>query len=73
MANEDAEIRVNSIEELELPKRKSEAVIGEGAYACVKLVFHKRLKRWFALKQLDLEKNLQRMTKEKRVRFLVKI
>lgn len=62
----EAEVRVESIQELELPE-KSKRFLGEGAYASVKLVFHKRLKRWFALKQIDLKKNVQRLTMEKKV------
>ena len=64
--SEEDDIRVESIKELEFPE-KSKRHLGEGAYASVSLVFHKRLKRWFALKQIDLARNEQRLTKEKKV------
>ena len=64
----EQEVRVESIQELEFPE-KSKRRLGEGAYASVSLVFHKRLKKWFALKQIDLNKNVSRLSKDKKVRF----
>lgn len=66
---DDDNIRVESVNELELP-HKSKRLLGEGSYASVKLVFHKRLKRWFALKQINLNKDVQRMPKQKRVTLI---
>lgn len=53
----EEKVHVESIQELEFPE-KCKRKLGEGAYASVILVFHKRLKEWFALKQIDLKKDV---------------
>lgn len=61
------DIRVDSIKDLELPE-KSKRVLGEGAYASVKLVYHKKVKDWFALKQINLKKDSRSLDFKKKVR-----
>ena len=51
MDNKD--VRVNSITDLEFPKNKIRD-LGEGASGCVKLVRHKKLDKFFALKQVNV-------------------
>lgn len=51
-----SEVKVNSISELEFPKNDKK-YLGEGASGCVKLVRHKRLDKFFALKQMSIEKS----------------
>jgi serine/threonine protein kinase len=64
---ESEEVKVNSIRELEFPNNEKK-YLGEGASGCVKLVRHKRLDRFFALKQISLEKQTNsRMSQEKKV------
>lgn len=66
MANNE-EVKVNSISELEFPKNEKK-YLGEGASGCVKLVRHKRLDKYFALKQMSVEKqNINRVSQEKKV------
>jgi hypothetical protein len=61
------EVKVNSISELEFPKNEKK-YLGEGASGCVKLVRHKRLDKFFALKQMSVEKSANsRVSQEKKV------
>ena len=61
------EIRIKSINELEVVGG-SNKVLGQGAYAKVKLVKLKKTGQLYALKELDLTKETSsRTSKEKRV------
>ena len=61
------EIRIKSISELELVGGQNK-ILGQGAYAKVRLVKLKRTGQLFALKELDLNKDtLSKASKEKRV------
>lgn len=60
------EVKVNSISELEFPKNERK-YLGEGASGCVKLVRHKRLDKYFALKQMNVEKLSTSRSQEKKV------
>ena len=62
----EKEIQVKSIEELKFPKNKSDH-LGEGSYAKVKLCLHTTSNRWFALKIINLKKNVHRFSDKKRV------
>lgn len=64
------EIRIKSINELEFVEGKSK-LLGQGAYASVRLVRLKRTGQLYALKELDLTKETNsRMPQEKRVASL---
>lgn len=60
------EVKVNSISELEFPKNEKK-YLGEGASGCVKLVRHKRLDKFFALKQMNVEKSANSRSQDKKV------
>lgn len=67
MSTSAEEIRIKSINELEVVGGANK-VLGQGAYAKVKLVRLKKTGQLFALKELDLTKETSsRVTKEKRV------
>lgn len=67
--SENEDFKVESIAELEMPD-KSRSNLGEGAYASVRLVRHKKLGREFALKEIDLLKSVQRISLEKKLELV---